>query len=313
MKRTRDAAFTLIELLLVMAIIGILMAMLIPTVRDAIVVVKKVQTENRVAVLDQAVRAYRQDYGSLPPCFWGDQMSPSNSSSYPPYPVPDMDVTDSQYESMVYLFNDRTFGSEDHLPFGGKFLAYFLMGPNGAGWHRPMSSSPDDPNARNEHLTAEWDVPSSLDSFIKNDRIGYDPTLPSTSDYMLRGHSKAHPCFVDAFGFRGQWGGLIGYVPADPRALSQGTSRFQLETIEGPYAAATFKWTQPAGDGKGTDHFVKQVGRFEGDFVIISPGEDGRFGYQSYGKLVGNRWYKSYYGDMEEGHTDDIANGPLVR
>lgn len=65
MKPARDA-FTLIELLIVIAIIGILASLLFPAVNGAIDAARKAQAKNDVVQIATAVIAYETEYGKLP-------------------------------------------------------------------------------------------------------------------------------------------------------------------------------------------------------------------------------------------------------
>ncbi len=58
--------FTLIELLIVIAIIGILMALLFPAVGSAIDAARKAQAKNDVTQIATAITAYETEYGRLP-------------------------------------------------------------------------------------------------------------------------------------------------------------------------------------------------------------------------------------------------------
>ena len=60
------SAFTLIELLIVIAIIGILMSLLFPAVNSAIDAARKTQAKNDVTQIATAVTAYETEYGRLP-------------------------------------------------------------------------------------------------------------------------------------------------------------------------------------------------------------------------------------------------------
>jgi len=59
-------AFTLIELLIVIAIIGILMSLLFPAASSAIDAARKAQAKNDVTQIAAAVVAYEAEYGKLP-------------------------------------------------------------------------------------------------------------------------------------------------------------------------------------------------------------------------------------------------------
>lgn len=59
-------AFTLIELLIVIAIIGILMSLLFPAVNSAIDAARKAQAKNDAVQIATAVTAFEAEYGRLP-------------------------------------------------------------------------------------------------------------------------------------------------------------------------------------------------------------------------------------------------------
>lgn len=63
---SKSRGFTLIELLIVIAIIGILMALLFPAVNGAITAAKKAQARNDVTQIATACIAYETEYGHSP-------------------------------------------------------------------------------------------------------------------------------------------------------------------------------------------------------------------------------------------------------
>lgn len=60
------SAFTLIEMLVVMVILGILAAILTPVVKNGLRSARKNQARTEVKAIETAVRAYLQEYGKLP-------------------------------------------------------------------------------------------------------------------------------------------------------------------------------------------------------------------------------------------------------
>jgi len=62
----KSSAFTLIELLIVIAIIGILMSLLFPAVNGVMDTARKAQAANDVTQIATAITAYQTEYGQWP-------------------------------------------------------------------------------------------------------------------------------------------------------------------------------------------------------------------------------------------------------
>jgi prepilin-type N-terminal cleavage/methylation domain-containing protein len=291
--RQSKGGFTLIEMLLVISIIVILMAVLIPAMGAAIQAVKVNATKTRIAMVDRAVREYAKRYGVCPPDTSPDRAMNYRTSdnAYAPYIYPNGDEA-------CYIFRH---GQWNERPFGGKFLAYFLMGPNGTGWHRPINATnSSDVNYRSRFITAEWDVPEGLTEFLEN-----KPVSQGTS------RSYPFPVFVDAFGLNGYNGGVIGYLRANVRR--SGSSRWTVHN--GAFGAALYSdcRNHPSypGDNLGVQHGERIFSQCKGDFALLSPGADQKYGYRVTSMKHKGKDMRGNWSSIALGLCDDIGNFPL--
>ena len=62
----RTRGFTLIELLVVITIIGLLMAIIVPSIRGALEGAKKARAMSQIDALDGAIKRYFAEYGRMP-------------------------------------------------------------------------------------------------------------------------------------------------------------------------------------------------------------------------------------------------------
>ena len=65
-KNNRARGFTLIELLVVITIIGMLMAIIVPSIRGALNGAKKARAMSQIDALDGAIKRYFAEYGRMP-------------------------------------------------------------------------------------------------------------------------------------------------------------------------------------------------------------------------------------------------------
>jgi len=300
--RTTIRGFTLIEMLLVISIIILLMALLVPQIGAVMQGVRVKDTQRRIATLHTAVEDYFRLYGAYPP------------STSPPTPSKGGRV---RWDYLRYRFPDGTeaddlfgHGYHSYHPYGGKFLAYFLMGFNGMGWHRPENPrNTADPDYVNRFITAEWDVPGDLTPFLFNrpDGIRGDRAAPGGTTPMKC------PCFLDAFGPEGAGGGLIGYIAANPRA--SGPARWLKDSYGNANNALAQVYYEDCGRDEtsaiGREHLARTLASCPYGFAIISPGPNKRYGYRVYGRRSGGKVTRRWYADLDVGITDDIANYPL--
>jgi len=106
-RRRRPHAFTLVELLVVMGIIGVLVALLLPAVNRAVIAVRRANCAARISAIQTGLDAFKGDWGIYPP-------SDANDSGL-------------------------TFSSS-WVDDGYEVLALCLMGPEGRGWGRVLGS-----------------------------------------------------------------------------------------------------------------------------------------------------------------------------
>ncbi len=77
----RSPGYTLVELLMVVAIIGLLMALLLPAIQRARLSARRARVQMEIEQLSQALTQYRNKYGEYPPNYFG-QSEGSHGANY---------------------------------------------------------------------------------------------------------------------------------------------------------------------------------------------------------------------------------------
>jgi len=286
--KTALRGFTLIEMLLVISIIVLLMALLVPQIGAVIRAMAIKETETRIVSIDKAVRDYQRIYAECPP---GESPPTPYTTGAPQWDYPRYHYADGT--EAANLFDHEVW----HHPFGGKYLPYFLFGPTGRGWHRPKNPrNTSDPDYPNRFLSAEWDPPGGLDQYLENSPVE-------------QGGGAGFPCFVDAFDLTGRCGGVIAYARANTRLGADARWEFWNMAMRYAYYEDCYRDESSAGTGvSAQDHMFKEFYQSPYDFILLSPGPNGKFGYHVYGTRSGQ---KRWFANLAAGITDDIANFPL--
>ncbi len=131
LQHRNSKAFTLIELLIVIAIIGILMALLFPALNGVMEAARKAKAKNDVVQLAIAVKAYQTEYGKSPVSLFGGDEAVVGWYQGP--------GTGSQYNSEIV----KVLTGEDYKGLNPRRIVFF-EGRNAKGDAKPKDGiAPD--------------------------------------------------------------------------------------------------------------------------------------------------------------------------
>ncbi len=166
--KTHRAAFTLVELLVVMSIIAVLIGILMPAASRVLVSVRVAKTRDVLKNIEMGLKSFKRDFGGYPPSV---------------LPLPNASCGTATQKLHV----DGTLeGHSDGRLYGNECLYHFLMGPSGDGWGtqagglKPLGGVADRPygpyyNGDREQfgyngLTGEHRYDTVLDAFSETPR-----------------------------------------------------------------------------------------------------------------------------------------------
>lgn len=151
----RRAGFTLVELLVVVAIIGILIALLLPAVQMAREAARRAQCSNKIKQLALALHNYHSAHGAFPPGYisnksttaagWcsSDSACKNHGAPWTVLILPAIEET-ARYEEFDFK---KTFTSTSHCPADGSYTSR-----NNKAWEKPLEKyqCPSDPNSASD-------------------------------------------------------------------------------------------------------------------------------------------------------------------
>lgn len=179
--RRRLAAFTLVELLVVVTIIAVLIGILIPVIAKVKVKARAAETQNFIQQLSAAIEQYHNDHRAYPGPLSNDEVR--NPGTVPARPQMGQPVP------------------------GGSFTAAFLIQPTGTGFD--TSQAPDE---FRERVTMSENLVLGLLGGLRvstqggNTRLIYDPSLVGNGATSLNvANPKKFPAYLEGVSNRLSW------------------------------------------------------------------------------------------------------------
>lgn len=261
----RRAGFSLVELLLVVAIVGLLVGLLIVALNKVRASGEKTSTEQLMRAIDMGLAQFKSDHGFLPPLL-DDTIAANGSTELVPYPL--TNLRDIRYYSTLSLapyllgvgdlngdgdldeYDDGVAGAGFRDPGRDRSWGYQYVGPNGRGRRQYWRD-------QEKTIGNVRQIPGQI----------YGPYLAVTGDdRIVYGTNRTGSPFTEdrpLFVITDYWGGAIRYYRQWPKSLPQG------ERIQ-DHVPAWFGSFAP----DQVESFLMQVRSV--DYVIMSVGPDGK-------------------------------------
>jgi prepilin-type N-terminal cleavage/methylation domain-containing protein len=185
--RKNNSAFTLVELLAVIAIIGILAGLLTPTVVTAIKQARIRQCQGMLASLKTALEAYRADWGYYPPDSMEPATGPSALPTTPSDPYYYAHPSTPAECLYFYLGSNFTVASENGKINGTGDTLWMALGadPNWPGGSASLNpASPDfyATKTRESYMTFRADMTKKLRTMVNSSGQSVPAPWPSIVD-----------------------------------------------------------------------------------------------------------------------------------
>ena len=261
----RRSGFTLIELMLVIAIIAVLMALLLPAVGSVQRTLSINETRTRISVIGAAIEQYAMTYdGAVPP-----SVRPSGTVwTYPVVKVPYSTVpnTNNPPQYQIKQFDPNDTGPSYSTNYGASFLTFFLMGPDNFGWDKGVHG-----------VAKQWVPPEALPKYLTDFVVlhGYH------NDHNFPGSCRGYFGFKDAWGpdgTRSSATGTFQYSVPNPRTGSY--NRYDM--YQAYYWGGTRDYEGGDNPNGHVDRVFKNIGTQK--YVLVSSGPDKKFGFYQIGR-----------------------------